>query len=494
MRRALIALIALITAVGILITEENWRGKRAFENYKREAEKKGERFDLADLIPAPVPDDENFFKDSFVARILNPSPNLANNAGLADREEFNIFRGDSENWPTRDGSWQKGNVTDLEEWQQYFRKLANSASTKADAFPVPTKPGLPAVDVLRGLSSFDAAVEKLHAAALRPYARLPLNYESGFEVVGEMLPSLAGIKRYGTFLKLRTVAELQNGESKKALADVRLLLRLTDSLRNQPFVISHLVRLAMVSLTIQPIYEGLAQHRWSDDQLVELDRQLAQLDFLADYRFAMRGERAFAIDSLERQRITREQKIVDDSSGTNRVITVSFRFTPSAFFYQNELAFARLHEQFALPLVDLDARIVSPSAARKATTAVQEQTKHYSPYRMIALMTFTGVNRSVIRFAVGQNSADLARVACALERYFLAHGNYPESLELLAPQFIEKLPHDIINGQPLKYRRGTNGRYILYSVGWNETDDGGVRGTGKHGWENGDWVWQLPAQ
>ena len=48
---------------------------------------------------------------------------------------------------------------------------------------------------------------------------------------------------------------------------------------------------------------------------------------------------------------------------------------------------------------------------------------------------------------------DLARVAIALERYRLAHGAYPESLDVLAPQFIAQLPHDIINGQPLHYRR-----------------------------------------
>ena len=67
-------------------------------------------------------------------------------------------------------------------------------------------------------------------------------------------------------------------------------------------------------------------------------------------------------------------------------------------------------------------------------------------------------------------------MAIALERYRLAHGEYPESLDVLAPQFMAKLPHDIINGQPLHYRRTSDGQFVLYSVGWNETDDGGVVG------------------
>lgn len=45
--------------------------------------------------------------------------------------------------------------------------------------------------------------------------------------------------------------------------------------------------------------------------------------------------------------------------------------------------------------------------------------------------------------------------------------------DALAPQFIIKLPHDVINGQPLKYRRTDDGSFILYSMGWNEKDDGG---------------------
>ena len=93
-----------------------------------------------------------------------------------------------------------------------------------------------------------------------------------------------------------------------------------------------------------------------------------------------------------------------------------------------------------------------------------------------------------------------------MERYRLAHGEYPESLDALAPQFIAKVPHDIINGQPLHYRREVNapspsgygdagGQFVLYSVGWNEKDDGGEVAFTK-GWVDiyaGDWVWKYPA-
>jgi len=105
----------------------------------------------------------------------------------------------------------------------------------------------------------------------------------------------------------------------------------------------------------------------------------------------------------------------------------------------------------------------------------------------------------VKKFAYAQSSVDLACVAIALERYRLAHGEFPESLNTLAPQFMEKIPHDIINGQPLNYRRTDDGQFVLYSVGWNELDDGGVvvfegKNTDRVDINQGDWVWRYPAK
>lgn len=503
-RRAFIALVGLVTLVGLLVTEENWRGKRAWENYKRQREAKGERFGYASIAPPPVPDDQNFFAAPIVSQVF--AGDQAENPGMpklfdvkpADRIDLSIYRGDSKIWPTTGGSWQKGTFTDLTQWQQYFRRLAESDPT--NAFPVPSQPKTPAADVLLALSTFDPVVEELRKASQRPYARLPLNYENGFQEAARLLPVLAGVKRCTQLIELRTIAELQSSQSQKALDDTKLLLRVMDSLRKQPFLISHLVRIAVMAYTIQPIYEGLAQHRWSEPQLIDLQNELAKLDFLADYQTAMQGEKMCGIEAFENQRITRQMQTYVQESGATRVETVSLRLMPSAYFYQNELSIARLQEQFVLPLVDLTNRIVSPAAQRSAEAAVEVQRKsisRFSPYKLQALMIFPAISKSVSKFASAQVSVDLARVACALERYRLAHGQYPESLDALAPQFIDKLPHDIVNGQTLHYRRADDGRFVLYSVGWNEKDDGGVVAVTKSGRvdsEKGDWVWKYPAQ
>jgi hypothetical protein len=92
-----------------------------------------------------------------------------------------------------------------------------------------------------------------------------------------------------------------------------------------------------------------------------------------------------------------------------------------------------------------------------------------------------------------QTLVNEGQIAYALERYRLAQGTYPETLDTLVPQFIEKLPRDIVNGAPLLYRRVEDGTFLLYSVGWNETDDGGKSVSDIGDLKNvtqGDWVWK----
>jgi hypothetical protein len=106
-----------------------------------------------------------------------------------------------------------------------------------------------------------------------------------------------------------------------------------------------------------------------------------------------------------------------------------------------------------------------------------------------------GVAASERKITFAQCSSDLAMTACALERCRLANGNYPDSLNQLCPQFMGEIPHDLISGQPLKYRRTEDGRFLLYSVGWNEVDDGGQVGVKQSGFydiKSGDWVWEYP--
>jgi len=373
-------------------------------------------------------------------------------------------------------------------------------------FPVAPQPQSPAADVLLALSKYDDIVEELRMASLRPHARFPVRYADGFNA---LLPHLSRLKGISRFLELRTVAELEAGETGKAADDIKLSLRVADLVRDESLLISQLVRLVQLQVPLIPIWEGLADHRWSDAQLAAIEAELGKVDVLADYQTGMNGERVCAIWIVDSVSRTRDADFIGGFSDTSNLTfsdqieaavgRVFFRLIPRGWFDWNKVALGRMHVEFIRPLVDREKQLVSPANSRRTSAAVEAKVFRTTPYDWLTRMLIPALGNAAKKFAVGQTYVDLARVACALERYRLARGSYPETLDGLIPQFIAKLPHDIINGRPLKYRRTDDGAFILYSVGWNETDDGGTVAMKKGNTPSvdqneGDWVWRVPAR
>jgi hypothetical protein len=158
---------------------------------------------------------------------------------------------------------------------------------------------------------------------------------------------------------------------------------------------------------------------------------------------------------------------------------------PRGWFYQNMATGAALKQDW-FGCVDLTNHLVRPHLTTTILQKFDEMTRYPSPYTFLAATAQPNLLKALQTVARTQTLVHEARIACALERFRLAEGQYPASLDLLVPRFIDKLPHDLIGGQPLKYRRTDNGAYLLYSVGWNEKDDGGTVGNSR---EQGDWVW-----
>jgi hypothetical protein len=70
----------------------------------------------------------------------------------------------------------------------------------------------------------------------------------------------------------------------------------------------------------------------------------------------------------------------------------------------------------------------------------------------------------------------------------MKNGEYPQALSLLAPDFVDKLPVDPFSGKDFIYRREGSG-FVVYSVGPNMTDNGGVEDAKNR--DAGDIVWKC---
>jgi|GEM_PF-1149334 hypothetical protein len=84
-----------------------------------------------------------------------------------------------------------------------------------------------------------------------------------------------------------------------------------------------------------------------------------------------------------------------------------------------------------------------------------------------------GIDRSNHRnHAARKQTGD---VALAAHQYQRRHGEFPATVEQLVPEYLETIPFDPMSeiGVPIQYRREEGGEAIVWSIGYNGSDDGG---------------------
>jgi hypothetical protein len=77
------------------------------------------------------------------------------------------------------------------------------------------------------------------------------------------------------------------------------------------------------------------------------------------------------------------------------------------------------------------------------------------------------------RIAATQTILRSLATACAVERYRMAHGRLPATLENLVPAFLPSVPTDPLTGKPLCYKPSESSSYLIYGTGWDQTDNAG---------------------
>jgi hypothetical protein len=499
LRRALFGLGCLITLVALAYVIENWRGQRAWLAHRAEWEAKGEKFTIAALAPAAVPDEKNFALTPLLKSAMDFSHG-PNGVVWADTNAYaRLQRTRADLAPGRNtddqlvlGSLEKGTFADLAACREFYRGNTN--------YPQPATAGTPAEDIGFALGKFDPEMAELRAATVsRPLTRFPIEYESE-PSWGILLPHLAQIKGLTQLTHVRATVALEAGRPAEAMADLKVGFRLSDSLRDEPILICHLVRIACLAINLQTVREGLVRHAWSESQLAELQTYLRSLNLLAEYRLAMRGERALStrgLDYLRRQGLRTDPfNYLGDSGGGSKAAS-GFNPYPSGWYYQNMLTSSKMIQDHLILAVDDQTHRVSPAVSLNGTRAVEQMQR--GPYTIFAKLLLPALGNSVRKSGRMQTYVDAAVVACALERYRLANGKLPATLAALIPSFLDTIPTDAIDGQPLRYRLEPDGGYVLYSIGWNERDDSGTLAW-KEGKtpgvdaEQGDWVWQMPRR
>ncbi|MCC6153208.1 MAG: hypothetical protein IT367_05585 [Candidatus Hydrogenedentes bacterium] len=261
-------------------------------------------------------------------------------------------------------------------------------------------------------------------------------------VLGGRLTHLAEIRNLARLVVIDAIYKAETGDTAGACASLERAVRLSETLKNEPFLISQLVRVACHSLAVTGIEHVVNRVPLQADELERLQKLIeAAEDPNLLYR-AVAGERCFSTDPI------------NAVGGVNAIVPLLLA-TPNA----------RLLTQV------VEASRLTGAKRRDEFTRIQKVADaSFNPYAAILLPTFDRTHETHDRDVA---MLRVAATVLAIERHRLSEGNIPDSLTALVPKFLNAITVDPFDEQPIRFVRGNFG-YSVYSIGTNIRDEQGA--------------------
>lgn len=496
---------AIVILIVLLFQWINWSGARQWRATQAMLEAEGETLDFRALANEPVPEAENFCAIPLLKNIALEVDHDMNKGAPAERrkrlEALKLPIEGKSNGRTKFTTAALGEGTDIEAWADRLRKNGS--------FPMPADSRDAARDVLAALGQHDAIVQELAAGLSRPKAQWTPEWKTRElpEILFNVsLPHYSGIMTVNKFLSLRATAAARTGDANQAHESALIISRLTRANLNEPQMIGLLVAMSGTSFLCGATWELCDAHAGTAEDFSRLEAALENLDFLQGTLRGLRSDTIAGVNAL--QFIRRRRQLVSgmfpDEGSKSALGSFTMSVIPLGIFDASGAVFAgRKFTLLIKPLRDygwLAARRASQDWEKEVGEMKTHVWRHPS-YIMTGVMG--PPIKSILNNAIyAQALVNQAAIACALERHRIKNGVYPDSLDSTLVDG-KPLPLDVINGEAMKYRKTANGRYALWSVGFDGKDDGGRRVLDKKNPEStkfhaekyvGDWVWDFPAE
>ncbi|MDO8683129.1 MAG: hypothetical protein Q7N50_06575 [Armatimonadota bacterium] len=313
----------------------------------------------------------------------------------------------------------------------------------------------------------------IREALARPKCVFPVNWSEGpmasFLHVGKL-------SEMGRLQLAKAILEARDGNTDAAIDDICITLQLSDALKDEPRLISQLIRYRLIQMVSVSLEDISNIHPLTPRQAKIMRDEMNRIELQPGFMAAMKGERTIIVwfyDAVRKDWSMFEALTTIPNNGPEYVpeslrkagnIIMTYLCRP--FIYKGEMISMDFWEEqirlVALPYPELDKQ--------KSRLDPWLETPKY------AIVTRLFFN-ACISSAASKESANarlgLAQVAMALQAYKAEAGAYPASLAELKSKIDWALPEDPFTGKPLIYNRVGKG-FKLYSFGMNMKDDGGV--------------------
>lgn len=319
------------------------------------------------------------------------------------------------------------------------------------------------------------ALETLHGAAAIPEARYPVDLARGFMAV---MPHMAHLREAYRLLCWEAVLCADRGDPDAAAKALEAVVRVAGTVSREPATLSFMVQRSGAGWAAVVLERVLSRVDLSDEQLVRLEGVFRAAGGQESLLRALAGERCASIACLQKPQAMKRWP----GDG----------LPPQAF----------LEVYYALGLAAREGAIYLDRMEECVRMA------HLPPGQRLKALGTAGAqyrrSRGVLGRATGHPSGamrrdveesmriDMARIMLAVERYRLAHGSVPGTLDQVVPVYLATIPEDPFSRAPLRYRRMDRG-FVVYSVGEDGRDDGGKLEPPKQKKTAGE-TWDIPLR
>ncbi len=362
-------------------------------------------------------------------------------------------------------AWEQWPPEDQAQWTEAFELLRRDP----DTWTAEERSNL--MDIV---GAHQDLLDEIRRLAKRGGPVYPLDLSKGFVME---LDYLARMRDFGRMLCANAIVQAQAGNIDGALDDIIAGMQLGDALAREPILISQLVRIAMYNTMNDAVRDAFHPGELTTGQTRRVVEHLARADNRQAFADSLSTE---AILGLRQFAELSEQSLVFPVDSVTDVLAGQLYDGPIGRPWRNMDAGAyadimgRAAETAQVPYYE----------AETALTEIDHAIAELSVLRVFSRMILPGTPRALEAQARHEATLDLIQMGLLLELYCGQHGAYPESLDTIAPDLGGTLPRDPFTGEAYRYEPSSE-RFLLYSVGPNQIDDGG-----RHDRRDADLLWR----
>lgn len=279
------------------------------------------------------------------------------------------------------------------------------------------------------------------------------------------LPHLDALRDVVKVLEWDAELAVEDNQPGWARVDLLALLHASESVGDEPFLVSQMVRMGTRAVAARATARVLGQCELPVKAVAKLQAAWAEDAEEPLLLYGLRGERA-----------VNDVLFANILDGTDRPPAEARAAGPDRWFgsYSWWLHRVRLYRDRAF-LHDYFGRAVAVARLplHKQAAALAALPPPPGDDLRMAQLFLPAVEKAAWAQWRSAAEARCVVVGLACERFRLARGRWPATLDELPKELLAAVPLDPFDGRPLRFRKFDDG-VVVYSVGENRADDGGT--------------------